>query len=209
MPNTNFRRCLLEPIPQHELAADLLDSAADAFLSGNDKLCADLLVQADMRELREFAYKVAGPISFEVHRQVHMPKFTSEVIKGIKRMPPKKRERDIYKRDGWRCRYCESRVIVKEARDIFRKYFPDEVRKGSTNEDNHFGLATLTATLDHIVPYKRGGNNNPDNLVTACGPCQFGRGWWLLEEVELKDPRLYAPKKDDWDGLTRLLNYKK
>lgn len=84
--------------------------------------------------------------------------------------------------------------------------FLAEARKGKTNEDNHFGLANLSATLDHIIPHKRGGNNEPDNLVTACGPCQFGRGHFLLEEVQLEDPRTCAPKKDDWDGLTRLLN---
>lgn len=205
----NFRRCLIEPIPEHELVADLLESAANALISGDDQLCAKLLVQSDMRVLREFSYKVSGPISFEIHRQYHLPKFTPYVIKDIKRMPQKSVEREVYKRDGWRCRFCNCKVIIKEARDVFRKYFPIEARKGKTNEDNHFGLATLTATLDHIVPHKRGGSNEPENLVTACGPCQFGRGQWLIEEVELEDPRTRPVRKDAWDGLTRLLGYKK
>lgn len=176
MTNISLRRCLMVPIPQHSLAADLLSLAADALLAEDSLRCAALLVQADLRELRDFAYKVAGPISFEVHRQTRMPNFTPLVLEGIKRMPSKLIEREVYNRDGWRCRYCGSRVISKEARDVFRKYFPVEARKGKTNEDNHFGLATLSASLDHIVPYKRGGSNEMDNLVTACGPCQFGRG---------------------------------
>jgi len=50
-----------------------------------------------------------------------------------------------------------------------------------------------------------GGTNDEGNLVTACWPCQFGRGAWSLEEVGLLDPRLRAPIKDGQDGLTRLL----
>ncbi len=208
MTRRNFRRCLMEPIIEHRLAADLLSIAANSLLAGDFRRCASFLAQADMRELREFAYKVAGPISFEIHRQTRMPQFTPTTIRGIKRMPSKIIERQIYKRDGWHCRYCESRVISKEARNIFRRYFPVVARKGRTNEDNHFGLATLSATLDHLVPHKRGGSNEPENLVTACGPCQFGRGVWLLEEVQIEDPRNRSPILDGWDGLTRLLHKK-
>ena len=208
MKKTNFRRCLMAPILHYELAADLLSTAADSLLSGDFARCSALLVQADMRELRDFSYKVAGPISFEVHRQIKMPRFTPTPIEGIKRMPSKKIERQIYHRDGWRCRYCGSRVISKEARNIFQRHFPREARKGRTNEDNHFGLATLSATLDHILPHKRGGSNETENLVTACGPCQFGRGVWLLEEVQVEDPRIRPPILDEWDGLTRLLRNK-
>lgn len=209
MNSHQMRRCLLAPTPQHALAADLLSLAADAYLLGEHQRCAQLLVQSDLRKLRNFAYKVAGPISLEIHRQTRMPIFTTTVIDGIKRMPSKIIEREVYKRDGWRCRYCETRVISKQARDVFRKHFPLEARTGRTNEDNHFGLSTLTATLDHIVPHKRGGSNEPDNLVTACGPCQFGRGHWLLEEVQLEDPRTHPPKLDSWDGLTKLLRHGK
>lgn len=204
-----LRRCLLAPIPEHALAADLLNLAADALLSGDHPRSAQLLVISDLRVLRDFAYRVAGPISFEIHRQTRMPIFTATVIDGIKRMPSKQIEREVHERDGWRCRYCETRVISKKARNVFRKHFPLEARKGPRNEDKHFGLSTLTASLDHIVPHKRGGNNEPDNLVTACGPCQFGRGHWLLEEVQLEDPRAYPPKLDSWDGLNRLLHREK
>jgi hypothetical protein len=55
-----------------------------------------------------------------------------------------------------------------------------------------------------VLPFRRGGSNDLDNLVTACGPCQYGRGHWLLQECDLEDPRSYPPVKDGWDGLTRL-----
>ena len=207
MQNSQLRRCLKEPIPEHELAASLLSHAADALLNGDMGKCARLLVQADIRKLREFEYKVAGPISYEIHRQRHLPKYDPVVAPGAKRMPSKSLESQIYNRDNWHCRYCGVKVISKKARNVFRKFFPQEARTGRTNEDNHFGLATLTVSIDHVLPYKRGGTSDPDNLVTACGPCQFGRGHWLLEEVELEDPRLMPSIKSSWDGLVRILNY--
>lgn len=30
--------------------------------------------------------------------------------------------------------------------------------------------------VDHIVAVANGGTNDPDNLVTACGPCNLGKG---------------------------------
>ncbi|WP_425491574.1 HNH endonuclease [Cognatiluteimonas sedimenti] len=123
-------------------------------------------------------------------------------------MPTRLVTREVFARDGWRCRYCESRVVAKEARDIFRKYLPLEARKGRTNNDNHFGLATLSASIDHVLPFRRGGTNDLTNLVTACGPCQFGKGHWTLDEVELEDPRSFPSVIDNWDGLTRLVGFK-
>ena len=79
------------------------------------------------------------------------------------------------------------------------------VRWDNTNQGCHFELAVLAASIDHVVPFARSGNSDPENLVTTtCNPCQFGRGNWLLEEVELEDPRTYPPLIDSWDGLKRL-----
>lgn len=187
----------------------LLSQAANAYMSGNYPLCEKLLVDADLRPLRDFAYLVAGPINPEIHRQSKNPSYTPQLLTGIPRMPNAAVTRSIYLRDGFRCRFCESRVIVKEAKKVFEKAFPLAARKGNSNEANHFGLATLTASVDHVVPFKRGGTNDPFNLVTACGPCQYGRNQWTLEEVEIEDPRNFQPIVDDWDGLSRLVGFKK
>ena len=119
-------------------------------------------------------------------------------------MPSAAQQYEIMLRDGFRCRFCGSCVLVKEAHRVFAREFPLEARLGGINETKHFGLATLTASVDHLVPYARGGNNNPRNLVTACGPCQFGRNQWTLEEVQVEDPWNHPPILDIWDGLSRL-----
>jgi 5-methylcytosine-specific restriction endonuclease McrA len=48
---------------------------------------------------------------------------------------------EIFKRDNWQCYYCEEKV----------------------NRNN--------ATLDHIKPLSKGGNNSKENLVTCCLEC--------------------------------------
>src|SRR5678810_385045 len=53
----------------------------------------------------------------------------------------------IYARDGQRCIWCDCLV------------YPGD-----------------NASLDHIIPRERGGNNQASNLVTACIPCNAARG---------------------------------
>lgn len=204
-----FRRSFLPPIPEFSKAANLLSLAADALLADDLDTCADLLVQADLKPLREFSYLLAGPIKPEIHRQSRNPVFTPVPEEGRPRMPNASRAMEVFARDGFRCRFCESKVIVKDAHRVFATFLPVEARFGSTNDTKHFGLATLTASIDHLVPYSRGGDNSDSNLVTACGPCQYGRNRWTLEEVQILNPFDYPPIVDGWDGLTRLLVMKK
>lgn len=53
---------------------------------------------------------------------------------------------NVYLRDQYLCQYCGIGVTRKEA------------------------------TLDHVVPISRGGRTNFENIVTACGPCNFAKG---------------------------------
>jgi hypothetical protein len=116
--------------------------------------------------------------------------------------------RQVLARDGYRCRFCGSRVIVKEARKAFVAVLPTVARWGNRNVECHFGLAILGASIDHVVPFQRGGcSEDVYNLVTTCNPCQYGRVNWLLDEEELEDPRKYLPIIDSWDGLTRLRGF--
>jgi hypothetical protein len=203
-----LRRSFLPRIPEFDIAATLLSQAADAYLLGDHSLCEKLLIEADLRPLRDFAYLVTGPINPEIHRQSKNLSYTPVPRSDLSRMPNAAETRYVYSRDGYRCRFCEARVIVKESRKIFEKEFPVAARKGNTNEENHFGLATLTASIDHIIPFRRGGTNDLLNLVTACGPCQYGRNQWTLEEVQIEDPRIFQPIVDGWDGLMRLVRFK-
>ena len=178
-----YRRCFLPPSPEHDRAADLLSRAADALLAGNLQQAEILLLEADLSALEDYRYAIAGPINPAIIRQKKLPIVPHLPRKGRPRMPGAAVEKQVLTRDGYRCRFCGTRVIVKEAQKAFTATVPKAARWGSGNKNCHFGLAVLRASIDHLVPFQRGGNNDLDNLVTTCNPCQFGRGHFLLDEV--------------------------
>ena len=59
----------------------------------------------------------------------------------------------VLKRDGFACRYCGT--------------------KGDS----------ATLHVDHVHPVSLGGTNHPDNLVTACIPCNLGKGATPVQQV--------------------------
>ena len=85
-----------------------------------------------------------------------------------------------------------------------RAVLPGAIAWGESRGIYHEAFYALTAVPDHVVPHAHGGGNDLENLVTACWPCNFGRGSWSLGEVGLFDPRLRPPVVDEWDGLGRL-----
>jgi len=111
----------------------------------------------------------------------------------------------MYRRDGWRCRFCGCPVIVPKARDKIVRLLPGAFRWTNSNGD-HAGFTILSGVADHVQPHAWGGPSNLDNLVTCCAPCNYGRGSAFLEEVGLIDPRTREPyPANGWDGLTRVL----
>lgn len=58
----------------------------------------------------------------------------------------------IYKRDHYRCVYCDCEVVV-----------------GGSESNKR------SATLDHVTPKDQGGTNCHDNIVTACLSCNSSK----------------------------------
>ena len=203
-----MRQCLLDPIPEFDVAADYLGQSVDYLLHDDIDTGREFLVKADIPVLMDFCIKLVGPLSMEVHRNTTMPKVLPKGDRITQRMPPMGKRREIYGRDGWRCRFCGIRVISTKARSVFRKLFPLETRWDGPEYERHAALYATAVSLDHLVPHSRGGGNDDTNLVTACFCCQHGRGQWLLDEMELLDPRERSPIVDGWDGLCRLETYR-
>jgi hypothetical protein len=66
--------------------------------------------------------------------------------------------RRIFERDGYLCFYCDKDV------------------SGTFKDPLHSGSA------DHLLPVKRGGTDDLDNLVTACRSCNSRKSQKTLEE---------------------------
>jgi hypothetical protein len=77
------------------------------------------------------------------------------------------------------------------------------LRWGRTNGEQHAAFQCMWLQYDHIVPHKRGGATDLENLVVTCAPCNFGRMNRTLEEVGLEDPRAFPVVPTTWDGLER------
>jgi 5-methylcytosine-specific restriction endonuclease McrA len=63
--------------------------------------------------------------------------------------------RNVFVRDGFTCQYCGVRLPVGEL------------------------------TCDHVTPRSVGGESNWDNLVAACGPCNYRKGNRTPEQARM------------------------
>lgn len=62
-------------------------------------------------------------------------------------------KKNLYSRDHGTCQYC----------------------------GKHMGMTS--ATIDHVIPRSRGGKNTWENVVLACGPCNYTKGDRLLADL--------------------------
>ena len=110
----------------------------------------------------------------------------------------------IMRRDHWTCRYCHSPVAGR--RGSFKKFAEQidfsELITGRTDQLRNGIYLVFSASFDHVIPRSAGGSNDLENLVTACWPCQFGKGDNSLESLGLSDPRLRPPSQvEGWRGI--------
>ena len=200
------RASFLAPIPELAIAADQLDQAADAVLRGDLETARVLITSCDMPSLSTYRALIVEGEKPEIQRYRPVPNAPARQRGTKARMPGKRAALEIFRRDGWRCRFCGIRVLSLDAIKALDSLFPEEVRwRAKPYRNRNVAFNVLASSLDHILPHSRGGDNDPSNLVAACGSCQFGRMQYTLEEVGFLDPRLRPPVVDRWDGLERLL----
>jgi hypothetical protein len=202
---------LRHPIPELFEAARYLDEAVTAHINGQPDLVAEIIRRADMPAIREWTESLWGKNSPYVrYRPVSggPPHLSSEQRVSM-RMPSKTEKDRLIARDGYHCRFCGIPVIRKEVRERFKALYPQLMIWGSKNTDQHAAFQALWLQYDHILPHARGGNNELDNMVITCAPCNYGRMQYTLDEVGLADPRTRKPVTSSWDGLERLLTVSK
>ena len=113
-------------------------------------------------------------------------------------------ESEVYRRDGYRCRYCMIKVIDTKALMQMEKMVGSThfKVKGKGNQIRHGVSLAFRATADHVVPMSFGGRTSLDNLVTSCWNCNYGKYNALLEQMGVDDPRdTVVDSKFSWNGL--------
>src|SRR5207302_10304834 len=79
----------------------------------------------------------------------------------------------VFKRDGFTCRYCSKRVLFVPVLRVLSILYPRALPY-HTNwrwTECHPVYWTHAASCDHILPVARGGSSRLENLATACYMC--------------------------------------
>jgi 5-methylcytosine-specific restriction endonuclease McrA len=199
------RQCLREPIVEIVEAARLLDAAVTAHLMGRRDVTEQLIRLADMPVLRDYTESLWGAKSPHVqYRAVaDAPAHLDDESRAKERMPTPAEKVALFQRDGHHCRFCGIPVIRREIRERIRKVYPDALRWGTKNAEQHAAFQLMWATYDHVLPHSRGGTSELQNTIIVCQPCNCARMHYTLDEVGLLDPRLREPARSAWDGLER------
>ena len=111
----------------------------------------------------------------------------------------------VFQRDGFNCLYCGRRVVLAAMLRLLAEYFapidphlfPYHPHWKMTK--CHLAFWRDSASCDHLLPAARGGNSDPDNLVTSCYNCNSIKQNWTLEELGWS--RLQGAPQP-WDGLS-------
>jgi hypothetical protein len=205
----DLRVCLCAPISEVAIAAGLLYDAVTAHLDGRFSEAEDLLVQANIAAVKEWAELLIGKFS-----EFNTPRFrlsSSSKVAAMRenaRMPSSEMKRTLHTRYGNYCCFCGTPIIRRQVRKRLVSLYPKAVPWGSGNAGKHAAVFLMEAQYDHVVPYSRGGENSLENILLTCLPCNYGRGGFTLEEMGLFDPRTRKRVEcvvSDWDGLERLL----
>jgi len=206
-PGSWNRACPLETPEWFESQLDLFQQALSALAIDDRPACISHLNAIRSREMREWCSE-HGQMS-GMHRKNRLTLPNPVAIDKTLRDPlrsPRKYQRQVYERDGYRCRYCGIRLVENEVLSQFaHRLDGPEFRKGPTNLDKHGIIHAFTPVADHVVPWSQGGKTNPSNLVTSCGPCNYGKSGYTIDQIGLDDPLSRPPTTGGWDGLRSLL----
>ena len=197
-----MKTSLFDPIPEVAEASVLLAGAGECLMKGEIERAEAAILESDRPQLLDWFNHVARPRQWNPNPS-RSPLPTDR--QSPRMQPGVDALRELHARDGYRCRYCSIRVIDRDVFTKLRRLFPDTLRWGRGNADQHAGLLCTRASHDHVLPRAYGGVNALGNYVTACWLCQFGRGDSLLEDLGISNPLFREPLLDEWDGLRRIL----
>lgn len=198
-------RCTLTPFEWFEEQLDLFTNAVKLFREGERDEAISVIKSLRNEDMQQWYIEhaqVSGTIRKNITK-VPRPKKIEKQNRDPLRMPNSKMEKYLFERDGYRCRYCERRIIDKTfLKNFIAQLDFDGFQKGKTNLLTHGLILICSPVIDHVIPHNIGGQTNETNLVTSCYPCNFGKADYTLEQLKNINPFEREPICDDWDGLS-------
>lgn len=197
------RRSILEAHPHLEAAADRLHHGMTALMEG-ELGSADDHFSATLFSWPDFADAGRVNVRERLARPGAPRNNNSQKVRTKRVSIPDWALNAMFLRDGWRCRYCGLRIIPGACRAAIVASCGDRFAWGSRDLERHPALAALWGTPDHVEAHASGGGDNIENLVTACWTCQFQKGSYSLELLDLEGPADPPAQRDGWDGLEQI-----
>ena len=203
-PEKWSKTCPLQPPKYFEKSLDTFIKAYKLAEAGDINRSIKLLGTTRGEDMRNW-YIEHGQMSGWHFRVKALKKPKLEKFTGILETNKSfsKYEAQVYKRDGYQCRYCGLRVIdtkslLKMEKIVGKQFFQV---KGKNSERHGVALA-LRATIDHVKPLSRGGRTRIDNLVTSCWSCNYGKLNATLEQLGISNPlKKRSNPRSNWNGL--------
>ena len=108
---------------------------------------------------------------------------------------------ETFARDHWTCRLCGAQTIDLQVLRCLSRLFPETLpfHPNWKFAESHLIYWTLSTSLEHVVPFARGGADEPSNFVTTCYASNDARGELLLNEIGWA---LQPIAETEWRGLT-------
>lgn len=205
--NQVLRKCFREPIDEIFIASNYLDEAVNYHLIGNYQKTEQLILKADIPIIREWTESLWGKNSPYVNfRKIeNAPPIFEKINRIENRMPNQDLKNKLIQRDGYNCVFCGIPLIRSEVRNYIKKLYPNSLKWERENINQHAAFQAMWLQYDHLLPHSRGGNNDLENLVITCAPCNFARMQFTLTEVGIENPFLNKRAISNWDGLERIL----
>jgi 5-methylcytosine-specific restriction endonuclease McrA len=169
-------------------------------------LVTDALIRRDRTEAAKHLHPLVG-ITCRTNPIVPMPVLSREgwpAGSGAKtHNPPPAMIGAIYRRDGFRCRYCGRWTVPTQILRLISFAFPVEFpyHPNWRMDITPRAYWDISTSIDHVQAVSTGGDwEDPANLATACARCQYQKSNLPLEALGWSIMPIAS--QPDWHGLT-------
>lgn len=183
-----------------ESQIDLFIEAVSSFQEGDSETCLGIISQIRSEEIIDW-YVEHGQMSGK-HRSSGLG-LEEPLEVPIEYRDPQRRSKKleliVFQRDNYHCRYCGGRLIPTNFMSSFLTELNSDVfRNGRPNRDRHGIIHLTNPVADHVIPWRLGGKTSLENLVSSCGPCNYGKAGYSLEQLGLETPFNRPVIMDNW-----------
>ena len=197
--------CLVQYPTGFDTEIDKFVNAVECAVQGSISKSKEALSNINSQELSDWFIEVGQNTG--IYRMKHSGRSTTKQHSGKRLMWPKNRESEVLRRDTYRCRYCQIRLMHHKQLETFSKLGgKDAFPNGRSNRARHGIRLIMRATFDHVMPVSHDSEEDKnvlENVVASCWSCNFGKWYFTNKELGLSEPRKPVL---GWDGLTGLLS---